>query len=151
MVKQKYGNRIVTNVPLLLGPHEAILKPSEVHDVQDAILILDEAWLMLPSGTSNSQVNAWLAYLRKQNQHILLPSVLPLARQVSHFAVERSYNLLPVGLPYWVYRWKLKGGSLGKKTDDIFGTFFWNNPKRVFGYYDHTYRPNDNYYVYKFD
>jgi hypothetical protein len=105
---------------------------------------------MLPSGTSNGQVNQWLAYLRKQNQHILLPSVLPLARQVSHFVLERQYNLLPIGLPYWVYKWRLKGGSLSSKKETLYGWYWWGRPTKIFGYYDHLARPDDKYYVYQF-
>jgi len=149
LVKRGYADKIVTNTELTFMQPSDTIRADQCHEVQDCAVILDEAWLLLPQGASNKQSQEWLAYLRKNNQHILLPSVLPLARQVSNFIVERWFNGLAVGLPLWGYSYQLKAAGIGKQKAEM-ASFYWYRPSRVFKLYDHTARPGDKYYVYQF-
>lgn len=149
LVKQGYASSIVTNTELLFASPVDVLRADQIHDMQDCAVILDEAWLLLPMGASSGKVQEWLAYLRKNNQHVILPSVLPLARQVSNFVIERSFNGMGIGLPFWLYTYQLRSASIGKSKPDT-GRFMWYKPSRSFGLYDHRARPGDKYYVYSF-
>lgn len=149
LVKSGHAHTIVSNVPLSFEA-DATIQRSDVSDIHDAAIILDEAWLELGQGVDNRKIRDWLAYLRKNNQYILLPSVLPLARIVSTFTVEREYSLTPLGLPLWIYQWRLNIGSSSNRNRNV-GRFYWWRPSSIFPFYDHTYKPSEDYYVYRFD
>lgn len=148
LCERDYAANIVSNVPFIgLGQPTAVLKQSELFDLSDTVMLLDEAWLMLGQGTSNKQVQEWLAYLRKSNLYVLLPSVMPLAKQVSNLVVERELSLTALGLPVWIYKWRLTTGSMTKKEQQ-YGRFPWFRPSSVFPMYDHNARPSEDYYYY---
>jgi hypothetical protein len=149
LVERGYANKIVTNTELTFAVPVDTLRAGQVHDIEDCAVILDEAWLLLPRGASNKQAQEWLAYLRKNNQHVILPSVLPLAQQVSNFIVERWFNGLALGVPLWGYSYQLRSAGIGKKQTEV-GSLYWWRPSQVFELYDHKARPGDKYYVYEF-
>lgn len=149
LVKQGYADKIVTNTELTFASPVDTVRSDQVHEIENCAVILDEAWLLLPQGASNKHTQEWLAYLRKNNQHILLPSVLPLAKQVSSFMVERWFNGLQLGVPFWGYTYQLRSASIGKRRDEV-ASFWWFRPSKVFSLYDHKARPGDKYYVYSF-
>lgn len=150
LVEQGFAANIVSNLPLNIGPGE-VIKRGDIADVTDAVLLMDEGWQELEIGSGQKAIKTWLAYLRKQNHYVLLPSVLSLAKEVAQFTIERRYNLLPIGLPYWVYRWRLITGAYTKK-DVQHGWIYWNNPGRIFGTYDTEYRPDgERWYLYRFN
>jgi hypothetical protein len=150
LVEQKFASTIVSNLPLNIGT-PTIIDRGDIADVRDAVLLLDEGWQELEIGSGQKKIKEWLAYLRKQNHYVLLPSVLSLAKEVAHFTIERRFNLLPLGIPYWVYKWRLVTGAYTKK-DVQFGYIYWHKPSRIFGTYDTEYRPDgQKWYLYKFD
>lgn len=150
LVEQRYASTIISNLPLALDG-EQIIGREEARSASDAVLILDEGWQELEVGSSNRSIKEWLAFLRKQNQIVLLPSVLPLARQVSVFTVERRFNGYPFGLPIWVYRWRLNTGAITRRSSEL-GWLWWVRPSDVFGVYDHEYRPDGKrWFRYDFD
>jgi hypothetical protein len=112
----------------------------------DIALIVDEAWSEVGVGNDKA-VKTWLAYPRKKNQYLLFPSVLPISRQVAVYRVERVLNLSGLGIPVWCYRYTLTVG-LG---ESVTGVWYWRNPARVFGVYDHTATIGNDYYVYRYN
>ena len=102
----------------------------------DAILILDEAGEFLGS---RSQANEWLAYLRKLNVVLLLPSVRPPASDVRFLNVGRTMNWNVIGVPCWTYAGHLDGvGGVDEKF-----TFYWWFPSEIYGIYDTDGFPSD--------
>jgi len=77
--------------------------------IYDAAVIFDEAWSVVGSatGTQRKALRALMAYLRKRNLVMLMPSVLPLHSSVSFFDVQRVWNLIPFGLPYAIFAWNV--------------------------------------------
>lgn len=109
LVRMGYAKRIVSNFPLYGGGlvGEACASPQ---DMQDAVIILDEAWSELGMGQDRA-LRTWLAYPRKRNQYLLFPSVLPLVRALGRFRVDRVFCGTQVGLPVWVYRYLVDTGD----------------------------------------
>lgn len=104
-----------------------------------AVVIYDEAWLSLGSGTSPKQIKKYLAYLRKMDVVLLMPSVLQMARHSYLLWCERKMNLGALGIPIWSYQWAV-AGSTPKKDG---GTFYMVRPQRWFGVYDTHAQPED--------
>ena len=102
----------------------------------DAVVILDEGGLFLKS---SKDAETFLAFLRKLNVVILIPSVTPPTLKVRSFTIQRVYNLYSYGLPAWVYRWTLSSGHI-KET----GLFYWVSPPEIFGVYDTLGTPSDD-------
>lgn len=145
LVRQRHAISICSNLPLNLGVEGEPVSRAEVQESRDSVIILDESWLELGKGVDSKKLRSWLAYLRKHNQYVLLPSVMELTSQVSQFSVERRYNLLQLGLPVWVYQWKLTTGRHTQKNGEN-GWFYWMRPTRIFGAYDHIWKPDDEHY-----
>lgn len=143
---------IVSNTPLMLpGAAEPAIfdEFSEVTEtVENAVIIYDEAWQDLGMGASPGAVRQYMAYLRKQNLILLMPSVLPLSRQVRVLRVWREFNGLPFGLPFWIYRYKIEGTPVAGRKRDKWDVFWLWNPRRLFKYYDHLARPDNCWYYY---
>jgi hypothetical protein len=151
LVEEKFADKIVSNLPLNVGGRLTVIKKGDIADIKDAVLLLDEGWQELEIGSSQKAVKEWLAYLRKQNHYVLLPSVLSLAKEVSRYTIERRYNLLQLGLPYWVYQWRLITGTYTKK-DTQHGWIYWGSPTNIFGAYDTEYRPDgQRWFLYEFN
>jgi hypothetical protein len=148
LIASGYASKLVANIELRL-PGSSSTKLDSVHDVRsitNSVVILDEAWLYLGKGVGQKAVQQWLAMIRHGNQYLLLPSVLPLTDQVQYFTLQRTWNLVPVALPLWVYNWRLNAGATHDK-----GRWLWWHPSQVFSLYDHTAnQPGDTYYVYEF-
>lgn len=145
---QGWARRIITNIQLngvgrLLGEVESM---EDARAIEDAAIILDEAWMYLGRGVSVKDVRAWFAQIRHYNQYLILPSVLALTDQARSFEVRRMLNLVPVGIPLWVYRWFVSSGS-----DKDKGKFWWLHPQLIFPLYDHLGTPSEGFYVYTLD
>lgn len=144
-----FADKIVSNTPLLL-PLVGECDERDVHDVTFAVLVLDESWRWLGRRSSN-KLNDWLAYLRKRDQILLLPSVLPLAPELRVLQIRREWNCYPYGVPLWVYRWVLDDGTKlyrSKKGRDMMARWFWWRPDRVFKLYDHRQIERSNFGVF---
>lgn len=149
LCRLNHADSICSNVPFLeFGEPTAVLQKEELSQLTDCVMLLDESWLMLGQGVPPKQVTAWLAYLRKNNQYMLLPSVMPLNRQLSMFVVERRFNFASFGVPLWWYQWRLTTGAVAKKNTDTRGQIYWWYPQRVFSLYDHYHKPSESYYYY---
>lgn len=148
LVSDGWARRIVSNIALvgvgrLLGRVDTM---EQARAYEDSVLILDEAWQYLGRGVSVKEVRAWFAQIRHFNQFLILPSVLALTDQAKSFEVRRTLNLVSIGIPLWVYAWKIHSGSLKDQ-----GRFFWIRPQSVFGLYNHLGTTIEGFYVYSFD
>lgn len=148
LVADGYAARIVSNVPLHIGIEPAVTDSAGAVEVRDAVLLIDEAWSELGMGADSRKLRQWLAYLRKHNQFVLMPSVLAISRHAAAFSIEREWSLSPAGIPLWIYRWRLVVASASGRKRPETGLFFWWRPQEVFSLYDHTYKPDDRYFVY---
>jgi hypothetical protein len=135
-------NKIVSNTPLRLN-EIARLDPRDVHDVPDCVLLMDESWRYVGAGM-DKQVREWMAYMRKRNQILLMPSVMDIARPLRVVRIERKFNFAAFGFPVWWYTWFLNSAT-GKEKQQ----WFWWNPKRVFTLYNHSLPEMDDFAVYE--
>lgn len=133
---------ICSNTPLRLE-EVARLDPRDVHDVVDAVILMDESWRYVGEG-SERHVRDWMAYMRKRNQVLLMPSVMNVARQLRMLRIERRFNGLVFGIPCWWYTWFLNS-AVGKEKQH----WFWWRPTRVFNLYDHSLPEMDDFVLYK--
>lgn len=150
LIREGSQHRIATNAKLL-APWVQVGESDSFGDLmesglQDACLIFDEGWLDLGTGASPRQVRQYLANLRKINCVLLVPSVLPLVRDLRVLTVEREFNAMTFGLPLWLYRYRLAMGTTRKGEE---GRFWWWNPSRVFGWYDSGEVPGGVWRVYE--
>jgi len=122
-------NQVVSNIPMTFSvPASDPLK--------DACLVLDEAWMYIEG---RNDVKDYGAFIRKQNDILLLPSVFPVHARFSSFYVTRIFNGYIVGLPVWWYRWTLRDKDI--KETGVFGVL---HPVAVFGHYPTKYVPGDD-------
>lgn len=114
------------------GPESVVLREGQY---VDAVLILDEGGMFLDYG---HKAKRWLAYLRKMNLVVLLPSVMKPAIVMRSFSVKRIINWEIIGVPVWTYRYRLSD------AEDISRDFFhWVNPAEIYGVYDTQGFPSD--------
>lgn len=151
LIGRNYARYVASNIPLNFGSLVRTVSLNELREVdsngpiqRDTVILLDEAWQHL-SPRKSHLVEDWLAFMRKGNNFLLLPSVLKLANEVCICRCERIFNGPPLGVPLWLYKWTV-GESRYKP--DVKGHFWWWNPQRVFNLYDHKGIPREEYYIY---
>lgn len=139
---------VYTNLHLLSDKLSIVREDREfdASSLSDCVILLDEAWLYLALDTSARELKRFLAFLRKQNLFLLLPSVLPLQRYVERAAVRvsRFYSFSWLGIPAWLYRWEIGQGRATTR-----GYWWWTNYARVFKLYDTKQRKFDTLYLYE--
>lgn len=101
----------------------------------DVCMILDEAGMFMESGIEAKQ---YMAYMRKLNVILILPSVLQPANLATFFSVERKYNLEVGAIPAWVYGMYLTYGHQKEQEQ-----FIWWKPREIFGCYDTAGYPSE--------
>lgn len=102
----------------------------------DACIVLDEAGLFMQSG---KDADKFLAFLRKLNVVLIMPSVSKPAAKVQAVTVQRLFNYQVAGLPLWSYRMDLMSGRIEEST-----SFYWLHPSEIFGVYDTGGFPADD-------
>lgn len=108
-------------------------------------MIFDEAWSELGLGTTPQKIKTYLAYLRKRQSVLLLPSVIPLVRQVRVVQVSRVLNGFAFGLPLWLYRVTTETGE--RKPERFY--HWWWYPQTVWALYDSKEYPSLDWRVYR--
>lgn len=137
---------VAINTPLIgFEPIAVVDRAADVTGRQHTVIILDEAWLYIGKGAQRKDINPWLAFIRKGNNYLIAPSVLPLSNDFRTFRCQRDFNGMAVGLPLWLYKWQLDTG-----IDKDRGWWIWWRPQQVFGLYDHEAMPSEEYYIYDF-
>lgn len=152
---KNYARYVASNIPLNFGTHiktvdvdelrridYSLEKPAPVH--RDTAILMDESWMYLGKGASRKDVSDWLAFMRKGNNFLLMPSVLPLVSDVTTLKVERYFNGMVLGMPAWLYRWTLGNPKQGGDK----GHYIWWNPQRVFDLYDSSGIPGEDFLIY---
>lgn len=142
---------VASNFSLRLPGYSFVDEASSFHDIASSlssvVIIYDEAWQDLGLGASPRAVRSYLSYLRKRDQILILPSVLPLVRQVQVLQAWRHFNGMVFGLPLWWYKYRLAVSEFRNKRD-VF-SFYWWFPSRVFSFYDSREIPSSEWYVYE--
>lgn len=105
----------------------------------DAIVILDEGGLFM---RMSRDAEKFMIGLRKLNITILVPSVQPPSTRVKFLQMQRIFNLQVVGLPIWLYQFRLNLG--GEREKSHFAIF---KPSKVYGIYDTLDYPVDDLYL----
>lgn len=151
LCRRSYARYIASNIELTVGKQVACVSANELRRVscegpvyRDTVILMDEAWIQLGKGSGRKQVVDWLAYIRKGNNFLVMPSVMPLVAEVGILRVERIFNGMTVGIPGWLYRWNLGDKRKGGDT----GVYWFNDPKSVFGLYDTIKIPSEDYRIY---
>lgn len=155
LVSNQHADKICTNTPLNIGTLESTITLGEAQQLRDVVTIIDEAWEQLGKSSNVKQRDAWLAYLGKNNQYLILPSARDLHHSISDFVIERTMNWLPFGIPLWEYTFNIQKSKVvraknGRRGKPDVAKYQWWFPQRVFPYYDHLYKPKEIYYVYTF-
>lgn len=135
LYQQGFVRHIVSNVQSVWGddPASIVLRDGIA---ADTAVILDEGGMFLDYGYDAKQ---WLAYLRKLNIVLIIPSVIPPAHKLKFMQVKRVFNAETVGLPMWVYRVDLTDGVTKEKD-----FFYWLRPSEIYGIYDTQGFPSDD-------
>lgn len=151
LCEKGYARYIASNVKLGFGTVVRTVSASDLryHDCngfafRDTVILMDESWQVLGKGASRKQVIEWLAFMRKANNFLIMPSVLPLVAEVNVLKVERIFNGLALGIPVWLYRWNL--GDYRRGGDR--GHYLLRNPSQVFGLYDTAQIPSEDFTIY---
>ena len=99
----------------------------------------------LGEGKTQKKIKAYLAYLRKMDVVMLMPSVLPMAKNSYLLQCERLFNFGVFGLPVWLYRWWIAGKD--PKKDG--GKFLLLHPQKYFGKYDTIAMPMEMEHIFR--
>ena len=101
----------------------------------DTVVLLDEGGLFLKSF---KDAEDYLAFTRKLNVLVLIPSVNNPVASVRFLRVQRTLDLAAFGFPAWVYSWQLSADKVLER-----GWFLWLFPSAIFGIYDTDDMPSD--------
>lgn len=118
------------------SPEDVVLRKESF---VDAVVILDEGGLFMAMGRD---ARAFLLGLRKLNITIIVPSVLPPATSIRVLQMQRTLNLSVIGLPVWIYEYRLNVGSAKEKSK-----YAIINPSEIYGIYDTMDYPIDDAYL----
>lgn len=102
----------------------------------DAVGVVDEAGGFIKR---TKDVEQFLQALRKLNVLLFFPSVFPVPSMLRKISVRRLMDWTVVGVPLWVYEWRLYDGLRVEQSDK----FFWWFPHEIFGFYDTLAMPYD--------
>ena len=137
LLHRRWKYQLFTNIQA--AEYVRVAQDGSTHLPEHSLIVYDEGWMSLGMGAKTKDIRAYMAYLRKVDYVLLIPSVLDLSPYGYLVWCERSLNLGPIGLPLWVYEWGLRGK--GKKESG--GSFFFLFPGREFGTYDTMSQPYD--------
>lgn len=135
LVRQGKYRYIISNCPSVWNeqPEKVVLRSGRW---ADAVFVLDEAGTFLKAG---AKLDTYIAYMRKLNVCIILPTFLPPSSRLKVLTIQRTMNWKSVGLPVWQYT----GALASDAVRETFG-FLWINPHEIFGIYDTNGFPSDD-------
>lgn len=125
----------ISNIPIVWRDDPAKVELREGKRA-DCVVVLDEAGLFLETGR---EAKKFMAYLRKMNIVLVMPSVLEPAGVARMFSVQRTMTWTPLGIPLWWYNARLR---YGRQKDSY--SFGWWRPWEIFGIYDTEGAPDDD-------
>lgn len=140
LLKRHGFTGVIANFPHVLKPHNwrERMDDGSVRGVRGAVVVWDEAGVFIDRRTFARNDRGVGAFLRKLNNVLLLPSVIPVDIRLSYFSVQREVRVSAFG-ERWRYRWML--ALPGAQVES--GTF-WLEPNRYFGTYDTQYVPSSD-------
>jgi hypothetical protein len=124
-----YVDGVISNIPMNI-------KSPVVVPVRRQAIILDESWIYL---SDRASVFRYAGFVRKDEDYLLLPAVYPVHRLLMRFTCERVFNAFSVGIPGWVYQWRLDRLSMKEK-----GHFIVFHPELAFGGFDTKAKPRND-------
>ncbi len=131
---------MVSNIPcvwcdvtreVVLAEHA--IETGETAWTADTVFVLDEAGLFLRFADA---AHEYLQYLRKLNVVLLLPSFSSVSMKLRGFIVERYQSLAWLGVPLWVWRYRLESDEW-----QYFAVSQWQS---VYGVYSTLAMPSDD-------
>lgn len=133
-----FAARVVSNITLTgrVVAEFGDWKEALSRGLRDTVILYDESWIELGQGVRQARVLEYMAWLRKDNAYLLMPSTHELTPLVSQLQCERVFNGLMFGIPVW--RWAFWQGRSSKKTRQYWLQWY---PQRVFPLYDTKERP----------
>jgi hypothetical protein len=139
LVKTGEFRHVVANLPNSFQSDfkDIKLRNNELGDPTflDTVFILDEGGIFLDN---DREVKKFVAFLRKLNSILIIPSVLPLPQQAKVLTIARKNDFQKIGLPWLRYRAYLNSG----KTKEDY-TFSWLFPSEIYGIYNTYATPAD--------
>lgn len=139
LLEQGFAKYLVSNVKSIWNDDPAQIQLTQHPDGQltaDVVAIIDEGGLFLKLGYD---ADKYLAFLRKLNIVLIIPSVRLPARDLRYLTIYRAFNAQIVGVPAWFYRLDLARGKARERD-----YFVWTNPSEIFGIYDTLGFPSDD-------
>ena len=125
LLSSGFSRYLLTNIRSVWADDPSELVPRD-GTYLDAVIILDEGGLFIHN---IKQARAFVAYLRKMNTVLLLPSVEVPAPRMRALQIERVNRYeLPGGRAVWKYETRL--------NDAVISRFYWVNPSEIYGVYD---------------
>lgn len=139
LVKTGEFRHVVANLPNAFQSDfkDIHLRDNELGDPTflDTVFILDEGGIFLDS---DKEIKKFVAFLRKLNCILIIPSVMPLPSTAKTLVIARKNDFQKIGLPWLRYRAYL---SSGRTKEDY--TFSWLFPSEIYGIYNTYATPAD--------
>jgi hypothetical protein len=101
----------------------------------DSVILLDEGGLFLPSGQALSDI---ISFVRKYNILFMVPCVSDVPRALKMLRCWPGVNLMNFGIDAIQYHWRVYC-----EDDEVKGSFWWFNPKEIYGIYSTSDKPVD--------
>jgi hypothetical protein len=135
LLESGFATRCVANFPVVFADDWEQLNIEDPY-ASNTVVILDEGGLFLETRGDTKEL---LAFLRKMNITLIIPSVHPPANRIRAVTIQRLINLQALGLPAWLYSVYLASGHIKEESK-----FLWWRPSEIFGTYDTLSAPVDD-------
>lgn len=116
----------------IIGNFPSVLFTSldRLSELRDVFVILDEAGAWMREGEFDEVV----AFLRKRNVTVVMPSVLPPPIKARSLNIQRAINYRTIGINLWLYTVDLKYMRVHERSK-----LWWFSPTEIFGLWDTDY------------
>lgn len=132
--QEGYIRYILSNChsPIVDQVSDVVLREGRYADV---VLVMDEAGKFM---RNVHKADMYMDYMRKLNIVLLMPSVRPPSMVMRSFWIKRIMNLEVIGLPLWVYKFRLTD------VDELMSeNVYWLRPSEIYGLYDTAGFPSE--------
>lgn len=129
-IHRGWAEHMICNFPCVLATDLARLP-----ELRDTVIVLDEAGVWMDTGYFNEVV----AFLRKRNLTVIMPSVLPPPTRAQALSVQRFFNGHTIGFNVWGYSMLLQHMRVKERYN-----LWWFNPREVYGLWDTAHVATDD-------
>lgn len=142
LIRGGYASGVISNLPLSIPGLVEVSRQSGKPALwpRGYVILADEAWQYLFIDATPKQIKEFIAYLRKNSNILLLPSVLPLSRYIRALTVTRYFNWQVFGINSWWMTVEVPGERPG---------LFKIKPSRYYGWYDTKALVDETWYSYE--